>query len=64
MMASWDPGIRACMSARWPGVHSSCRPPTSRVGTPISPSRSVTSQVLSVPVTVNSLGPFIALYTS
>ncbi len=61
MISSRDPGMRRCISARWPGVHSSYRPPTSRVGTWISGRRSMMSQVFSVPVTVNSLGPFIVL---
>jgi hypothetical protein len=45
MVASWEPAIRRCIWAMCPGVHSSYRP----------------SQVFSVPVTVNSLGPFMKL---
>ena len=41
------------------GVHSSWRPEVISVGTSISPRRSITSQSLSVPVTVNSFGPHI-----
>ena len=41
------------------GVASSWRPETSSVGVVISGSRSVMSQVLSEPMTWNSLGPFI-----
>src|SRR6185312_9946210 len=63
MITSCEPAILRRISSRWPGVHSSYRPPTSSVRTPISGSRSMMSQVFRVPVTVNSLGPFIVLQT-
>ena len=59
-MTHSEPGIPSCSGSTSAGVHSSCLPDVISVGTSISPSRGITSQSLSVPVTVYSFGPHIA----
>src|SRR5436190_1201780 len=58
------PGMPRRTVSAMAGVASSCRPERTSVGTPIAPRRATMSQSRSVPVTWNSLGPFIAWYTS
>src|SRR5205823_970887 len=54
-----EPGIPRAAASVIFGVTSSWRPPKTSVGTSICPSCPVMSQSLIVPITWNSLGPFI-----